>query len=152
MSPRLKLGQLLLESGVITPAQLAAALADQQKRGGKIGDTLVRTGALSERLLVETLARQLELPFVHLEEIASVGPGVLERVPLSLARQVLSLPVEWGEGNRALVVAMVEPQHLRHLELLRAAAGVRIVPRLAGRTAMLQAISRLYPENRAALG
>lgn len=148
---RLKLGQLLIDAGVITPSQLELALAEQQQRGGKIGDTLVRVGAVREELLVETLAGQLDLPFVHLDEVATVSPDALARVPFELAQRLLAVPLELTADGRALCVGMVEPQHLRHLEGLRAAAGMRIVPRLAGRLAVERALTRLYGAAKSAL-
>ncbi|MCE9507509.1 MAG: transglutaminase-like cysteine peptidase [Alphaproteobacteria bacterium] len=55
---RYKLGDLLVAHGVITPAQLGAALAEQKKTGGKLGKILVRQGAISAFQLYSKLAEQ----------------------------------------------------------------------------------------------
>lgn len=141
---RAKLGTLLVERRTITQEQLDAALREQQKRGGKIGDTLVQMGALPEETLISVLAEHLEVPYVHLDAVHAVPPPIRARLPLALARQTLAIPLELDEDGRALVIAMVDPQNSRHLELLRATAQVRIIPRLAGRAAMQRAIERIY--------
>lgn len=143
---RPKLGALLIERRTITQEQLDAALREQQKRGGKIGDTLVQMGVLAEETLVGALAEQLEVPHVHLDEVPRVSPEVRARVPLEVARQVLAVPLELEADGGALVIAMVDPQNSRQLELLRTVAQVRIVPRLAGRAAMQRAIERIYSD------
>lgn len=142
---RLKLGELLLEAKAIDAEQLKAAIAEQQRRGGKLGDVLVRLGAISEEMLVEALGRQLELPWIHLDEVQELPRELTARLPLKVAVECLAVPLSLDALDRALIVAMAEPQSLRALETLRKATGLRIVPRLAGREAVRRALERLYP-------
>ena len=59
---RRRLGELLIEAGVLDPTQLQAALAEQKKWGGKLGRTLVEMGFVDEDSMVRALSRQLKLP------------------------------------------------------------------------------------------
>ena len=57
------LGQLLVDDGVLTVADLENALKEQQAHGGRLGEVLVRSGLATEDVVARTLARQLGLPF-----------------------------------------------------------------------------------------
>ena len=59
--PRIKLGELLVKASVVTEAQLRTALQEQQKWGGKLGEILVRIGAVEPNELEEVLTIQKQL-------------------------------------------------------------------------------------------
>jgi hypothetical protein len=61
-----KLGQILLQSGHITEADLERALNSQKQTGEKLGEALVRLGVLSQGTLVKTLATRLGVPGTYL--------------------------------------------------------------------------------------
>ena len=62
------LGALLIDEGLLTEAQLDAALAEQGRRGKPLGRLLIESGTISEAELVRTLARQVGLEFVDLND------------------------------------------------------------------------------------
>ncbi|HEY0217628.1 MAG TPA: type II secretion system protein GspE, partial [Cellulomonas sp.] len=63
-----QLGEILLDEGLVSEAQLMAALDEQMARGQSLGRTLVEIGILSEGQLVAALARQVGMAFVDLDE------------------------------------------------------------------------------------
>src|SRR5207247_11166555 len=65
--PRLQLGELLIEKGLITKAQLDEALVERRVHGGLLGEALVRLGFIFEDELARTLAEQAGVPFVNIE-------------------------------------------------------------------------------------
>jgi len=65
---KVRIGDLLVEAGVISPAQLDAGLAAQRDTGKKLGRVLIELGALSEDDLLKVLSKQLDLPFVGLRQ------------------------------------------------------------------------------------
>ncbi|HEX6243392.1 MAG TPA: hypothetical protein VFZ61_20905, partial [Polyangiales bacterium] len=68
---RMRLGEVLQEAGLVSAADIDAALAEQKKRKGKrLGEMLVELGYLQERDLAMTLAVKFDLPFVNLDEVA----------------------------------------------------------------------------------
>ena len=119
-APRNQLGALLLSDGLITQAQLDAALAGQAERGVPIGRLLVEMDALSEVDLTRVLARQLSLEFVDLAEYP-VDRAAIGLVPETMARRVHALPIGW-DGHR-LVVAMAEPTNVLAVDDIRTVTG-----------------------------
>ena len=63
----IKLGALLVKANVLTEPQLGAALAEQQRWGGKLGEILVRMNVITEDILVKALAKQLNIPSVNID-------------------------------------------------------------------------------------
>ena len=105
--PRLQLGSLLVEKGLITEAQLREALADRNVHGGLLGETLVRLGFVFEDELARTLAEQAGVPFVNLEA-NPVDRYAVGTLPRSLGEALPALPVRFTpEGG--LVIAVADP-------------------------------------------
>jgi type IV pilus assembly protein PilB len=117
------LGALLLDKGLVTEAQLDAALAEQEQSGKPLGRILIESGTISETDLVATLARQVGLEFVDLGE-ATVDPSVAGLVPESLARRYQAIPIIWDDNR--LVVAMADPSNVFALDDIRAVVGAEI--------------------------
>src|SRR5215831_13847783 len=137
-----RLGDLLLEEKLITPADLQAAVAEQRKTGQLLGATLIQLGLISEEVLLQYLQRQLSLPLVDLNEVV-VDEPVLQYVKEDLARKYLAMPID-VEGKRTLKVAMADPLNIAAIEDLRFHSGMFIQPVLAMPSAILQAIERFY--------
>ena len=81
----IRLGDLLIKAKVITDSQLKSALAEQAKWGGRLGEILVRMNIVTEDMLVKALSKQLNLPAVNLDSIATIAPhvrGKIETLPL----------------------------------------------------------------------
>lgn len=140
----IRLGDLLVKAKVITESQLKAALSEQQKWGGKLGEILVRMNILSEDMLVKALSKQLNVPSVNLETVQGVPPHVRAKVPADVARDLVALPLQLRDESKTLLVAMAEPQNIKHLDTLRSVSRCRITPQLAGRQAIARAFSRFY--------
>src|SRR2546430_734045 len=92
MSRRARLGESLVESGLITQAQLDEALQQRVKTGERIGETLVGLGYITERDLLRTLARDADIPFLEPRELA-VDPAVISMVSSAVARMHNVLPL-----------------------------------------------------------
>ena len=97
-----KLGDLLLESRLVTADQLSDALAKQKETGGKLGDILVSDNVLWEEDLVFTLARQQHRDAEEIDPYA-VPKNILDRIPERIAREHRVFPLREEDG--ALVVA-----------------------------------------------
>lgn len=140
----IRLGDLLVKAKVISESQLKAALAEQQKWGGKLGELLVRMNFLTEDMLVKALSKQMNVPAVNLEAIESIAPHVRAKVPADVARDLVALPLQLRDEGKTLLVAMAEPQNLKHLDTLRSVSRCRIQPQLAGRQAIAKSFARFY--------
>lgn len=147
----IKLGELLIKANVLVDSQLKAALAEQQKWGGKLGEILVRMNVISEDILVRALSKQLGITAANLDAVQGIPPHVKSKIPLSSARDMSVLPLQLKDEGKTLVVAMAEPQNIDHLDTLRSLSKLRIIPLIAGRTAISRAYGRFY-EGEADLG
>jgi type IV pilus assembly protein PilB len=132
---------MLLTEGLITQAQLDAALKAQAERGLPIGQLLVEDGAVTEAVLMGALARQLGLDFVDLAEYP-IDRGAVALLPEAMVRRLLALPVTWAEDR--LVVAMADPGNVLAVDDMRAVTGAEITIVVATRTQLSEAIDRFH--------
>ncbi len=140
----MRLGQLLIDSDFLRPAQLDLALAEQRRTGGKLGDLLVRMGFVTERQVSLMLASQQGLGTVDLEAITEIDRRLLERFSTRDAHALKVVPLELLENERLLVVATADVPRGARLESMRETAGAWIVPRLATKSAISAALERFY--------
>ena len=110
---RKRLGQYMLEEGLIKEQDLAAALEAQKNRPEKIGHLLMEKNLISEVQLAQALARQHNLPLVRLNRIKPPS-SVIDLVPDKLARAHRFIPIEKNEDG--LVVATPYPAQFHEVE------------------------------------
>ncbi len=123
-----RLGEQLIGSRLITPAQLEAALAAQEASGERLGETLVRQGVLSEQALVHALAAFFGFDVANLRR-DNVDPATLNMVTEEVARQYMVVPIRMN--GTQLEVAVAEPsEDLRKAlsELVGHSVALRIAP------------------------
>jgi hypothetical protein len=144
---QMKLGVLLIKANVLQEGQLKAALAEQAKWGGKLGDILVRMNFVSEDILVRALSKQLGMPAVNLDTVEMVPPNVKAKISAQMAQDFSVLPLQLRDNGKTLVVAMSDPLNVRMLDELRSVTKCRILPNVAGRSSIARAFSRIYEEN-----
>ena len=142
--PAMKLGEMLVGYKLCTPAQLEAGLAEQQKWGGKIGEIMVRMGALSEENLIKVLAKQLGAQPVNLDAVAGLPPQLLAKIPADKAREWMVVPVQLKDEGRTLVVVTADPQALTTLDAIRNLTGLKVTTLLSGKQAIARAHAKFY--------
>ncbi len=140
--PIKRLGELLVEGGLITPAQLQSAITHQKIARGRLGSNLVALGYISEEVLMDFLSHQTGVPQMDVRNI-EVPPQVLKLVPHRLADQFTVLPITTQEP-KSLVLAMSDPSDLNAVDSARFASGLHIQPVVASHSALRKAISDLY--------
>jgi len=140
---RQRLGSVLVAAGVITEEQLEAALAAQRTRRRRLGRVLVELGMATEDQIVAALASQLNVPRVHLADLAP-DPQVLAIVPEAQARRHLLLPLRKDAGR--LLVAMNNPVDIIAIDYVQARAGCPVEACIATETEILRAIEAAYVE------
>lgn len=111
---RVRLGTILLRSGVLTPDQLEEALTGMSRRGERLGETLVRLGWLTERDVARALAEQYGLDYIDLR--ASPPEGLVFALLPAMAAEALSaIPVRLLDDDRVLV-AVSDPTDIVALD------------------------------------
>lgn len=137
-----RLGEMLVDAGLISAAQLQDALRHQRFAGGRMGTNLVALGFISEEVLMDFLAHQTGVPRADLRAV-SVDPVALRRIPRRLAEQLTILPLAFKEP-KTLVLAMADPSDLNAIDSARFASGLTIEPVVASHSALRNAISEQY--------
>ena len=136
-----RLGQGMVERGLITQDDLDRALDHQRTTRKRLGEALIDIGAVTSFQLSQALADHLGVPFVDLE---NHPPDVLlaGMIPEEVARRYLALPVERWSGQ--VVVAMANPNDVFALDDLRVLTGQSILAALADTSHLLTAIDNAY--------
>jgi type IV pilus assembly protein PilB len=142
---KLKLGEILINEGLINQAQLDEALRFQKLSGRTIGDILVDRGFAKEEDLANALAKQLDIPFVSIKD-SSLQPSkedALEKIiPQSFARSQLVLPL--SRHLKSLTVALANPLDLLAIDNLKKITGCEINPVIATKSDIRESISKFY--------
>ncbi|MFD1708778.1 type II secretion system ATPase GspE [Siminovitchia sediminis] len=138
--PRKRLGDLLVESGLVTEQQIEETL-QHKSRDEKLGDALLQEGYITEQQLAETLERQLGIPKINLYQYP-INPDLIQLVPQELAKGYQVIPVK--REDHKLYVAMADPMDYFAIEELRMATGYQIIPALATKEELHRAINKYY--------
>ncbi|MBH5318234.1 Flp pilus assembly complex ATPase component TadA [Paenibacillus sp. GSMTC-2017] len=138
---RKRIGDLLLESGVITEEQLKLALEKQRNTKMRLGDTLITMEFITQQQFIEALEFQLGIPHVQLYRY-KIDPKIVALISQKLADQHCVIPLRI-EGNK-LVLAMADPLDYFAIDEIRIATGLRIEPVIASKNELVNAINRYY--------
>ena len=144
------LGELLIQAKVVTPEQLAEALAAQREPVSekKLGQMLIERGWMTEAQLTQTLSLQLSVPWVSLYHI-DFSRQLLNRVPRELAEKYCLIPIfvrhVKGQGE-TLYVAMDDPTNEAALGEVARQASLPARPMIASATDIRSAIRVYYGE------
>jgi hypothetical protein len=143
MAVRKRLGEMLVEAGIIDTTQLHAALGHQRQWGGRLGQCLVEMKLASEEAIVEALAAKFGFevaPLDRLEAYAFEQAKAL--IPHEYAARNSILPIAADTG--VLVVAMSDPTNLALTDELAFRSGRRVKVTIAGERAIAAAIKAHY--------
>jgi type IV pilus assembly protein PilB len=146
MAPRRRLGEILLEQGLITGEQIEEALAQQKVSKKKIGETLIDMNYVTREQLVEGLAEKYSLPIIEfLDNVECELPLELKTIiPKKMAKQNLIFPLEKREST--LVLVMADPLDYRAIDDIAFNTKLRVSPIISYENSILAAIERYYVE------
>jgi tetratricopeptide (TPR) repeat protein len=138
-----KVGRLLIEAGLITEAVLEEALAYQERNEGiLIGKALVETGGLTGREIAGTVAVNLAMPYMTLDNV-SPSSEILALVPAQIALTHVFIPVL--KINKTLVVAVSNPFDAVMTEELSARIHIPVHMAVAPEDELVEAVLACYP-------
>ncbi|MCC7070773.1 MAG: hypothetical protein IT383_05590 [Deltaproteobacteria bacterium] len=143
---RKRIGELLIEAGILTEQQLAMALAHQREAGGRIGRILVVNKIVPEDRLVRLLSTQLGIPMGDLP--MDTPPAALTQlIPGDVARHYAIFPVGVRKDARGdlLFLAMADPTNSEAIEEVARLTGKQVLPFIAGELAIERALERWLP-------
>jgi len=110
---KIRIGDLLIQNGIITEDQLMTALAEQKKTGRKLGKALTDLGFVEEDKLLDLLSRQLEIPFVQLRHY-QFNQDLIKKLAETHARRFRAIVLDEQQGE--LLIGMADPMDLMALD------------------------------------
>ena len=142
-----RLGEMLVDVGVITEEQLSKALAMQKGSGKRLGTVLVDEHFITETQLIETLRMQLGIDFIDLNK-AKIDPSMVNLVPKAIAKKERVVPVKLDRDT--LYLAMEDPMNFMAIEAVKNATRKRVVAMIAYSRSIDRALNVLYENEGAA--
>ena len=136
-----KLGEILLKENLISPDQLKQALEHQKANGGRLGNSLVKLGFLSDDEVTAVLSRQYGVPSINLAYF-EVDSNVIKLIPMETALKYQVLPL--SRVGSSLTLAMVDPTNVFAMDDIKFMTGFNIEPVVASETAINEAIKKHY--------
>jgi len=141
----IRLGELLVQQGLITEKQLVQAIRAQEKEHGRIGEVLIKMGMLTEEELVVALATQLNIPYADKKKHPlnpQTDQGLEKSVPYEFAKTNLVLPL--NRKDNVLTCAVADPLDLLMIDNLKMVTGCDVELIIASRTDLIEAINNFY--------
>lgn len=138
---RRRLGDLLIEAGLLSDQQLKIVLNEQRKWGGRLGRTVLEMGFVTESAMAQVLAQQLQLPAIDLDT-TPVNTAAPTWLRLDLCERYGVFPVE--QTGRNITVATSDPTNFEHLQAIGFATNCKVQPVVATASAIERAIRRYY--------
>ncbi len=145
MAERKRLGELLLEGGLIDEYQLKSALAHQKQWGGRLGSNMVKLGFITEDELVSFLSYTFRTPAVNLHAVR-VPPAMVALIPKDVAKKYGVIPLLQSPDKKKLVIAMSDPTNLAAIDELNFLVGARVLPVIAADTSIEEAMAHYYDQ------
>jgi type IV pilus assembly protein PilB len=136
-----RLGELLVETGLLSEEDLARALAEQRLKRCRLGEAIAALHLATEEEIAQALSLQIGVPFINMAQ-TPVEPQAVELIPEKVARRHLIMPVMIERGN--LHIAMADPLSFEAVEDVRFASGYATKPAIATRSDILWAIDQHY--------
>ena len=142
---KLRLGELLVQQGLITKDQLAIVLAEQRNSNVPIGRLLVRLGFVTETAIRDIMARTVGQESIDLAQVVA-DPEALSLVPEEFARRNHLLPIAYDPADHVLTIATTEIFNVVALDQLRAMLGpqVELKTQLAAEAQLGDYIDQFY--------
>jgi type IV pilus assembly protein PilB len=139
-----RLGQILINSHIITEGQLKEALDLQRREGGRIGTNLVKLGYVTEEKLVDFLSRQYNVPAINLSDY-KIDHSLLKLIPVDMARKYLIMPV--ARVGATLTIAMVDPSNVFAIDDVKFRTGYNVEVVVTSESSIGDALSNYYMVN-----
>jgi len=139
-----RLGEQLVDAGLLTQEQLESALGQQAGKNLRLGELLEKMGFVNDEAVLPFVSRNLGVPTVRLRD-GLIDPRYVELIPHATAEAMHT--VAMFKVRDTLTVAMADPQNLRGIDELERITGSRIRPVLASRTAIKNMLPRCYEED-----
>ncbi len=136
-----RLGELLTKASLISQDQLKDALKVQKETGGKLGETLIKLGFVSEEDITECLSQQFGVPSINLAHF-EIDSSVIKLIPADVARKYNILPV--NKTGATITIAMADPTNVFAMDDIKFMTGYNVEPVVASELGIKASIDNYY--------
>ncbi len=142
---KLRLGELMVQQGLISQDQLRIALIEHKQNDIPIGRQLVLLGFVSEGMVRDLVAQNIGQEGIDLSKVVADGDA-LKMVPEDFSRRFHILPVSYEESTKTMTIAMADMFNVVALDQLRAMLGgqIQLKPMLAADAQLEEFIDQFY--------
>ncbi|MCD4652870.1 hypothetical protein K8T06_02940, partial [bacterium] len=137
-----KLGEILLDQGLLTPDQLENVLRRQSMTGGRFGEHLVQMMLMDERQVNSMLSLQKGVPAVKPSDLENIPDEVLEKMPASIVETYRVIP--FRVLGRRMHVAMLDPEDIQIVDEISHRSGYIIRPYICMESILNRALAKYY--------
>ncbi|ODS23335.1 MSHA biogenesis protein MshE [Candidatus Endobugula sertula] len=144
MTGKIRVGDLLVEEGVISNEQLEYALKKQTISGGKLGKTLITLGFVDESILLNILSKQLDIPFVDIktfsysrDDVRSLKETIARRFRVSVLKKTAD----------KVILGMSDPSDIFCLDEVEKFFGLPVEPVIVRESELLEVLDTSYGES-----
>lgn len=141
MQVKKRLGEMLIESGLLTDEQLKIALIDQKKAGLKLGQFLIRSGIVNENQIVNMLSRQLKIERYHPDQYP-LEMQLASLFPVDVAQRFQMAPLK--KKGRLLTIAITDPLDINTMDYVEMLTNLEVEPVVCTEREVKQLIDSIY--------
>ena len=143
--PKLPLGKLLIQKGVISEDQLRIALIEQKRSGDQLGKLLINLGFVTEATVREALSENLNQQSADLANMVA-NASAIKLISKEIAKRYRVFPLEYDKYHQTLTLAMSDTNNIVALDQISAMLGhaIAVTPMLAGESEIMRAIDQYY--------
>lgn len=140
-----RIGDLLIEAGLINESQLRAALAEQQTWGGRLSNHFISLKFITEEKLIKFLSQKLKIKYVDINKM-KIEPSIIELIPKKIAvkHNIFPLGIKTEGGKKTLFIATSDPTNPEAIDEIQFLIGHTVKPILAADQDILNAIIEEY--------
>jgi len=141
VSEKKKLGEILLELGVISEEELRIALKEQSRTGEKLGEVITRLGFATEEEIHMAIAQQAGTRFVDLRDII-INPDALTLVPEHVAKEFKLVPIKIDDNTITIVIS--NPFNFKAIDTIREITGREVIVYTSKEEDIVKALENVY--------
>jgi type IV pilus assembly protein PilB len=141
MKVKKRLGEMLIESKLLTEEKLQQALIEQKKAGLKLGQYLIRQSVISEQQMIDLLSRQLKIQKYHPDNFP-LEVDLVRQIPIETAQKYQIAPLK--KKGRLLTIAMVDPLDINAMDTIEVLTNSEVEPVVCSEREVNQLINSLY--------
>ncbi|MBR5419622.1 MAG: Flp pilus assembly complex ATPase component TadA [Lachnospiraceae bacterium] len=140
-----RLGEQLVDAGLITPDKLELALQEQQSTKARLGETLLAMGFMTAESFSNFFSTTMGIPTATPEDLKNFDPKVIEVVGDDLVRRHQVIPYAFDPDNiNAIHVAMAEPNNLGIIDDIEMASGMEVIPHYSPQSELAIVLDKIY--------